>query len=391
LEALLIDGNRCHICKAILVEMGKFQSFFQVTSDCRPWKAGGRVAICSNCGTIQKPITNNLKRDVEKIYSCYEMYMQGGGAEQVTFEPSKGTGMSRSQKILSWIQEVADIDERGTMLDIGCGNGAFLKAFGSKYQGWKMSGLELDDRNRNNVESIIGVEKLHVGNIESIAGRFALISLIHSLEHIPNVVDSLKIVSSRLEQNGIMLIQVPNVEVSPFELLIADHFTHFTIDSLKVVLVNAGFEIEAFISDFVPKEISLLAKKRTKKLSNADQPALTPLSNRSFINAKNIVSSHITWLQRIIQQGRDTEGRVGIFGTSNSATWLASTLGDKVAFFVDEDPSRTGGMHLEKSIYAPVNAPKDSVILMPLRMDIAQYVVNRHTAFGLNYLLPPIG
>ena len=73
----------------------------------------------------------------------------------------------------------------------------------------------------------------------------------------------------------------------------------------------------------------------------------------------------------------NTRGRVGIFGSSISSTWLAAALGDRAAFFVDEDSNRIGKDHLGRPIYSVEQAPIGLPILMPIRQDIAQAVKNR--------------
>jgi cyclopropane fatty-acyl-phospholipid synthase-like methyltransferase len=39
------------------------------------------------------------------------------------------------------LQQVVDLPTRGNLLDIGCGNGAFLKSFGKVYRNWSLAGF----------------------------------------------------------------------------------------------------------------------------------------------------------------------------------------------------------------------------------------------------------
>jgi hypothetical protein len=98
---------------------------------------------------------------------------------------------------------------------------------------------------------------------------------------------------------------------------------------------------------------------------------------------------HIAWLQQLLEQGQSATGPVGIFGTSISATWLAAALGNKVEFFVDEDINRIGRKHMGYPIYSPKDAPKNSVLLMPLRTDIATAVAQRLAQLDLQFTIPP--
>lgn len=385
----MLVEEKCHICSGSLVENKAYQSLFQVTSDCRPWKSGGRVAVCQNCSVIQKPDTIEFRQTVEDIYSGYNIYFQANGEEQITFDSSKGDGVSRSHKIISWIQANLSIGEKGDILDIGCGNGAFLKAFNSVYQKWKMYGFELDNKNQAQIESIPGVEQLFYGKIEDIERQFNVISLIHSLEHIPNAVGFLQMLSSYLKEDGVILVQLPNIEISPFELVIADHYTHFTEDSLKLVFEMANYEVIASNSDFVPKEISLLAKQSNCENSKSKRVLNSLNSQDRFQHSYGLVESHIDWLSRLIDQGLSMKQDVGVFGTSNAASWLAGILEKHVSFFVDEDINRIGSSFLGVPVLNPTDAPKDIPILIPLRNDIAKSIATRHKPYKLNYILPP--
>lgn len=377
----------CHICKGQLNELSSFSVLNQVTSDCRPWFRIGRLAVCKDCGMVQKPVTEEWLQEVEEIYSGYAVYEQGGGVEQVSFDQNTGASLARSEKIVDWLLRQGVLPNTGSLLDIGCGNGVFLRAFGAKYPSWQMTASELDTRNKVLIESIPGVTKLHVGSIESLKTRFDLIVLIHALEHIPSPIDYLKSLSSILNPNGLILIQVPDLEASPFDILIADHCTHFSSETLLSVVDKSDFDCFRFEAVCVPKELTLLAKRSILP----DECASTDHSfQHSALSTQHSVIAHIAWLQKIVQQGKTTSSPLGIFGTSISATWLAAALGNKVSFFVDEDSNRIGRGYLGCPIYAPKDAPKDLALLIPLRTDIATAVSQRLAHFNLQCIIPPL-
>ncbi|MBT4888555.1 MAG: class I SAM-dependent methyltransferase [Rhodospirillales bacterium] len=373
--------TRCHICGARLVELEGYTTATQVTSDCRPWREGGHLAVCSGCETVQKPVTENWLSEVQEIYAGYAVYGQGGGVEQASFDQNTGASMARSLKIVNWLQSNGTLRKTGALLDIGCGNGAFLRAFGLNNPHWQMTGLELDSRNQTLIESIAGVTKLHVGPLESLQTRFDLIVLIHALEHIPDPINYLKSLSGLLNPGGLLLIEVPDIETSPFDILIADHCTHFSSITLGGTLSKAGFEVFGLeAGSVVTKELTSLAR----------YPALSDQTNSdsSEVCGKTTAMIHIAWLQQLLEQGQSATGPVGIFGTSISATWLAAALGSKVGFFVDEDINRTGRRHMGYPIYSPKDAPKNSVLLMPLRTDIATAVAQRLAQYNLQFTIP---
>lgn len=367
----------CHICGGNLKEISSFPMLHQVTSDCRPWKLGGKLSVCEICDTVQKPNTKEWIKDINEIYSGYEMYIQGDGVEQSTFDPTSGASLARSQKIIAWLKG-ENLPSNGSLLDLGCGNGSFLRAFGSHYPDWAMTGLELDERNKDIIESIKGVKKLHVGSLETLDQKFDLIVLIHALEHITDPINLLKSISEKLNPGGQLFVEVPDLGTSPFDLLIADHCTHFTLNTLKAVVNKAGYKINKLVADYVPKELSLLARP---DFNNIDD--IKPIVEQG----ESIAESNIHVMLDLLNKGKECNGNMGIFGTSISATWIAESLGDKVGFFIDEDPNRVGRHHMGRKILAPKDVPSDSNILMPLRSDIAAHIAKRLTENGYNFTI----
>ena len=374
----------CHICRGQLDEFEHFSALYQVTSDCRPWHKDGRLGICQRCGSIQKPITKKWLRDAEDIYYRYEMYSQAGGLEQSTFDSSSGSSETRSKRMVSWLSKVG-VPQSGKLLDIGCGNGAFLKAFSEVYPKYELAGLELDDRNKEVIESINGVKKLYIGSIDTLNECFDVIIMIHVLEHIPDPVQYLVALSNKLNKDGLLFIEIPHLGKSPFDLLIADHCTHFDLESLEAVIKRSGFELVKVASDYIPKELSLLCRWRgveqQRKIDN------NIFHSKSFNKRKLTVNTNINWLLKFANEGKSHSDCMGIFGTSISATWLAGSLGDKVTFFVDEDVNRIGKTHLGKPIYSPNDAQLNGKnILMPFRKDIASKICKRYKT--LDFITP---
>ncbi|MFH0899278.1 MAG: class I SAM-dependent methyltransferase [Pseudomonadota bacterium] len=384
----------CHLCEGKLIALEGFPSLLQVTSDCRPWRGGGQLAVCRGCGAVQKPITEKWLGETSEIYAGYEIYCQGAGTEQLTFDPGTGTNETRSTKIVEWLTAARVLPESGRLLDIGCGNGAFLRAFGARHprhprhQGWEMTGLELDGRNQRAIESIPGVTGLHVGPVESLTGRFDLIALIHVLEHVPRPARFLASLTRNLEPDGLLLIEVPDIEQSPFDILIADHCTHFAADALHELLASAGFESLATRADLVPREISQLTRFSGGGGPEQARREGRQHSEREPGNGMEVPNAHIAWLQSLLRQSQLLEGTVGVFGTSIAATWLATSLGDKVVFFVDEDRNRIGRDHLSRPIYAPSCAPKGAPIVVPMRADIAAAIAKRFENLARRFVLP---
>lgn len=361
----------CHHCQSSLSLFSNFSFLNQVTSDCRPWHIGGQLGVCISCGMVQKPVTDEYLREIDEIYSQYDIYSQSGGIEQSIFE-QEGASVSRSQKIVKWLATNQLLPQNGKLLDVGCGNGAFLRAFGQYFGEWEMAGLELDMKHKDLIEAIPRVTSLYTGSIDNVHDTFDIIVLIHALEHIPHPVEYLKSLRKYLKPDGLLFIEVPDLENSPFDILIADHITHFVSKVLHKVVQNASFETLVIKSDFVPKELSLLARN-----SQIQEVTKSNLFEGSGANGKELAESYINWLSRMLEKANSITGKIGIFGSSISATWLAASLGDKVSFFVDEDKDRIGRLHMGKTIYSSLEIPQGFPVFVPLRADIAKSIEER--------------
>jgi hypothetical protein len=246
---------------------------------------------------------------------------------------------------------------------------------------WQMIGAELDDRNRALVESIPEVLSLHTEPLPDLKYRFDLIVMVHALVHIPKPIEFLYDLKSILNTSGLLLIVVPDLHASPFDILIADHCTHFSESLLYSVVELAGSHVITLTSCCVAKELSLVAGVHSQEFVPISVP-------KSAKNDGSRAIIHINWLQQLLEEARGLEGDVGIFGSSISGTWLAQSLEGKVKFYIDEDTNKVGNTHLRLPIYSLADAPASITILMPIRRDISLVIKSRIGA-TLNLFSPP--
>ena len=107
---------------------------------------------------IQKITDAQWKAEIENIYSNYKMYELTDGADQTLFTED---GATRAEKIVEIISKSLPEDFTGSVLDIGCGTGGFLKAFSAKYPKATLFGQEIDDRNLRYLKRIPNFKNLY--------------------------------------------------------------------------------------------------------------------------------------------------------------------------------------------------------------------------------------
>lgn len=141
----------------------------------------------------------------------------------------------------------------GRILDVGCGAGAYLAVW--KSLGWTVEGVEPNER-----AAAVAAERLgatvHVGLVEDLqleAGRYDLVTMCHSLEHVRSPRTVLRVVHRLLSQKGRLLLMMPNFAAWERSLLGEDwygleiprHLYHFEPRTLINVLEKEGFVVRS--------------------------------------------------------------------------------------------------------------------------------------------------
>lgn len=381
------SGIRCHVCGELSADMVTgYEVFHRVTSDCQPYHRGGRLCVCRNCGCAQKVMDHAWRAEVNQIYEAYSIYHQSDGVEQAVFDQVSGQASARSSRLLECLRAHVELPDVGRLLDLGAGNGALLRTFGRFWPLWSLVGSELNEKYRQDVESIDKVEALYTCAPAVIPGTFNVISMVHVLEHIPGPRGFLAGLWDKLEWGGLLVIEIPDYQQSPFDLLIADHCTHFTVATATESIHAAGYDVVRIATDWIPKELTVVARKTEQKQWN-----------RTGIPASDSFDSVVgclQWLNSIVAAALEISkaGNLGLLGTSIAATWLFGELGNSVSFFVDEDPHRAGKTFMGRPVHHPSEVPAGSHVFIAMPTKLAEVVRQRVTKYasGAEYHLPLI-
>jgi 2-polyprenyl-3-methyl-5-hydroxy-6-metoxy-1,4-benzoquinol methylase len=378
-------ATACHACgQPSLTVVPGYAALHRVASDCRPWPAGARLCVCGACGWVQKALDAAWHREVEAIYSGYDIYHQSEGVEQAVFDQDTGAAAARSERLLRAVWAHLGLPAQGRLMDVGCGNGSLLASCHRLAPEWKLVGSELSDQHRERVAALPGVEAFCSGPVAEIPGQFDVITMNHVLEHIPDPADYLRGLREKLSPGAVLVVQVPNLLRNPFDLLVADHASHMISGTLARLMATAGFEILVVSEDWLPKEITVIARAaEAVPLPQAPDPA-TVLA---------FVAKSVEWLTGVRDQAREASaaGNFGLFGTSIAATWLLGELQTAVSFFVDEDTGRIGKQHQGRPILSPAQIPAGSQVYLALTPEVAQ-AITRHEEMaraGAVFHLPP--
>jgi SAM-dependent methyltransferase len=357
-----------------------YKNLPRVTSDCKSWPAGGKLAVCLACGACQKIPDAAWFADIERIYGGYQIYELSDGSEQVIFN-GEGSAAPRSRLLANFIQKSVTLPPGGKLIDIGCGNGGALHTFSQTLPDWQLYGTELTDGALERLKRLPNFVRLFTGKQPEIKEHFDLVMMIHSLEHMPTPETTLRQAADLLSNEGNLLVQVPDVETSPFDLIVADHLVHFSRATLRLLAERAGFSVRVLRNDMLPKENTLIATRGTVSPSKPDAEAGVALVKRN-----------VGWLHALIDAATKTAVSAksfGLFGTSISGTWLDGVLRRKITFFVDEDESRVGKTIDGRPILRPRDLSSDATVFVPLIPSVAKKVIGRLSSGGARFVSPP--
>jgi len=167
---------------------------------------------------------------------------------------------------------------RGRLLDVGCGNGVFLKH--TKQAGFEVWGIDFDKKSVEVARKALNTETIYAMSLEEFYEyakkkglKFDVITFFEVLEHQDKPREFLEMVKGLLKEGGYIAGSVPNRE-SMFQKDYNQkwcsyidhpphHFLRFSKESLEKVLKLSGFsEVSVRRLDFPFKELSPYVEKK---------------------------------------------------------------------------------------------------------------------------------
>lgn len=210
---------------------------------------------CKNCyGIYIHPIPKNIDKYYFKNYRKYNSLFQKLISYMNYLKVNKSKRFFHSQ------------NEKKTVLEIGFGNANLIQNLDSEY---KKFGVERKDFIKNNKNSIKNFDEVFT-SLSELRGKYDVIFMINSLEHLSNPKQFFDILLNNLNHNGVCIITIQNIQSLQsvisrhlwFHLDPPRHITQYTKDffvkfaddnNLKIISVNN----DSFLYEFVGWVVSL--------------------------------------------------------------------------------------------------------------------------------------
>lgn len=372
--------KQCLLCGSThLEELKAFANILRVTSDAKLFKTGGTLAICKICDLIQKYPDQKWLEEIATIYSNYTTFSADLGVDQDVYDVATNLMRPRCSIIYDGLVNQGCVSGNTIhWLDYGTARGAMLSAINAKNV--EKYGYDIDDTHLSYLTKIPNFSNLYT-EINPPTKQFDVISMIHSLEHFSNPLVTLETVNTLMRDDGLLFIQVNDTHKNLFDIAVADHLTHFDANTLSQLIERAGFEIIFTDNRFIQKEISLLAKKTTKKYSIRTNIRSSAAQINKQLNWLALSAGHI-------QKIADSK-KLLIFGSAVAATWFYGQIPTNVIAFVDEDEKKIGKKHFGLNIISPDDIKRNDLVYLGLIPSISKKVYERFPHLSKNLILPP--
>lgn len=254
------NNAKCCICNTNAEKL-VFDFKNSVTSDNRFVNYDISYSYCKQCDYIF--INHDKRIDLEKFYKDdYDFLLDNDEVEPEI------DGIKYSEYLVSFFSEYLENNNTKKILDIGAGKGNLLESFYKRFENLKYFAVEPSNAFLKLNKKPFITEKFHGFFNKSIFKnvKFDYITLVEVLEHIPDPKSFLLSICEKMDEDSLLLVEVPNFANHKSDLLTIDHLSLFTENNLEYLFRLCGLEVvKKNIGSRVPMQFIVKLNKSKKK------------------------------------------------------------------------------------------------------------------------------
>ncbi|WP_105619009.1 methyltransferase domain-containing protein [Vallitalea okinawensis] len=290
--------------------------------------------LCNNCNTL---VAKTMLHDNE--YNILEdengFYSKDYWVEHVKDDYGYPDIFERSRKdiydrCLYWLKNIMKYKlPQAKILELGCGHGGLVylmnlmgyQALGAELSPWV---CEFSNRVFGNTMLKGRIEDLHIKDNE-----FDMIILMDVFEHLNKPLDTLKVIKSKLKDDGILVLQMPcfrefdksynelidDKSIFVEQLKANEHLYLYTMQGIKDILKVSGFNYIAFEKEYYPYDMFIFASQN--ELKKYDEESVldyleSEKSARVILALNDIYDENQLNKQKIQEIEKDREARLEV-------------------------------------------------------------------------------
>lgn len=210
------------------------------------------IVQCSSCGFR---FTNPRPEEAEcgKYYQSEDYISHSDtrkGIINSLYHHARKFTLKKKLKLIASVSK----KQQGSLLDLGCGTGAFLSI--CKDNGWKVQGIEPSVEAREVAKKNHGLELNDVNTWEKFPDNsIDVVTAWHVLEHVYKLENEVQQVKRKLASDGTFVVALPNCSSADAQFYgpywaaydVPRHIWHFTPDDVKRFFEKQGFKLEAVL------------------------------------------------------------------------------------------------------------------------------------------------
>jgi SAM-dependent methyltransferase len=340
----------CPICGSTEITVAEVGYPVFRQTDFATVRTTGRIGECRSCQALFQRVAPSEVHSIEQQLE-EESYVQSGQTSQTVTVKEFASPVTRSFLQAELLRCVIR-DEAPVVLDIGCFDGELLIELDAHFATAELHGFDSNEHLRRLFPS---KDNFHfwTEDLGAIDGPFDLICLSHCMAYVRDVRSLMCDIDRLLKPGGVLFLQMPDISANPCYLLMGDQFYYYTPSILRSILGLFGFKFSPLQNEWFPREIVGLARP--------GRAAATATGAYGLRECLRDLDRKAERLRDIARRTQDA----GVLGTTGSAAFVDSILGDRVSRFVDENPRRLDTTFRNKPVLHPSALRDSDAVLIP--------------------------